>query len=31
MRSEGAREDEATSGGDVLYMALELSARSWKV
>lgn len=31
MRSEAARRFESTSGEAVLYMALELSARSWKV
>jgi transposase len=31
MRSEAARGCESTSGGQVLYMALELSARRWKV
>jgi transposase len=31
MRSEAARGCESTSGRQVLYMALELSARRWKV
>ena len=31
MCSEAARGCESTSDGDVLYMALELSARRWKV
>ncbi len=31
MRSEAARAGESNVGGAVLYMALELSARSWKV
>ena len=31
MRSEAARAGKSNVGGEVLYMALELSARSWKV
>ncbi|HEY7550549.1 MAG TPA: IS110 family transposase [Hyphomicrobiaceae bacterium] len=31
MRSEAARAGESSVGGEVLYMVLELSARSWKV
>jgi hypothetical protein len=31
MRSEATRAGETTVGGQVLYMALELSERVWKV
>jgi transposase len=31
MRSESTRDDETNVGGEVLYMALELSERTWKV
>ena len=31
MRSEATREGEISVGGQVLYMALELSERTWKV
>lgn len=31
MRSEATRDDETNVGGEVLYMALELSERTWKV
>ena len=31
MRSEATRESETIVGGQVLYMALELSNRTWKV
>ena len=31
MRSEATREGETSVGGQVLYMALELSERTWKV
>ena len=31
MRSEATREGETSVGGQVLYMALELSDRTWKV
>jgi hypothetical protein len=31
MRSEATREGETIVGGQVLYMALELSDRTWKV